>query len=158
MDPILIPIAFFVAVSVIAYVVVQARSRTEANRLDLHSKLIERMGSAREFGEFLSTEAGERFLKSLAPPATSPSSPQMRMILGVRTGIIVTTIGVALFIGMSQNAFPTESEDLAILATLSTAAGVGFLISSFVSYRLARRLGLVEQNPSSGGGTDTVAR
>lgn len=156
--PIVIPTAFFVAVAVISHAIIQARGRTEATRLEVHSRLIERVGSAREFGEFLATDAGERFLKALAPPSAHPSSPQWRLVWGIRAGMIASAVGIGLFIARNENVLPTEGEDVAILATLSLAAGLGMLASALVSFLLARRLGLTQQTGPSTGSADTVSR
>jgi hypothetical protein len=52
---------------VIIHMVIQARTRREAQRLEFQTRLLERVGSAREFGEFLSTEPGHRFSRRRCP-------------------------------------------------------------------------------------------
>ena len=124
-----------------AYAALQARTRREAQRLEFHMRMLDRMGSAREFGEFLSTEAGQRFLNSLA---AETSHPQERVLGYVRAGVVLLFVGpVFLIFGGGSPFFE--------LGVLLFVLGIGLLVSSFVSYRLARRLGMVNGNGAQHG-------
>src|SRR5258708_16242391 len=50
------------------FVIVDGFRRRQQVRLsaELHTRLLDRIGSAREFGEFLATESGARFLDAIA--------------------------------------------------------------------------------------------
>ena len=50
------------------FVIVDGFRRRQQVRLsaELHTRLLDRIGSAREFGEFLTTESGARFLDAIA--------------------------------------------------------------------------------------------
>lgn len=139
-SPFWIPIAFFFAVAFVAYVMVQARTRREDKRVDLHSKILERIGSAREFGEFLDSDAGTRFLKALSPEVTRP---EMRMIGALRAGIVGLTVGLGIFLGIWAGAFGSGAEDFLIIATILSSIGLGLILSSAASYVVARRVGLM---------------
>jgi DNA-directed RNA polymerase specialized sigma24 family protein len=67
---ILIPISAFAAMAWVIHVVVDGFRRRQQLRLttEFHGKLLDRIGSAHEFGEFLNTSGGARFLDSLLTP------------------------------------------------------------------------------------------
>jgi hypothetical protein len=50
-----------------------------------------------------------------------------------------------VFVATASLPYPVP-ENLRFLATVTTAIGAGLLISSFVSYRLSRKLGLIDEH------------
>ena len=138
-----VPLVFVVAtVGIVVWAF--ERSRRERYRLELQKAILERVGSVKDFAEFLNTEQGERFLGSLAP---REFRPQHRSLWSVRVGIVLLTVGVFLMgalhsplLGALSEAAPTQPLLLAML--LLIAAGFGMLISAAVSFVIARRLGL----------------
>jgi hypothetical protein len=139
---ILVPLGFFAVIFGVLYVIVQHRTRTQAQRLELHTKLLERIGSAREFGEFLSTDAGERFLKTVSDPRH-----EARLLWSVGAGVVLATVGAALFIGLAFKAFGDTDTDLVVFTTIVAATGVGLLLASAINYAFARRLGVLTAPP-----------
>jgi hypothetical protein len=128
-----------------AVAALQARTRREAQRLEFQNRLLERVGSARELGEFLATDQGQRLLDSLASPSQRPGE---RVLSLVRGGTVVLTVGVALSIFLSTDiggSMPGPNGPLALIGTILIATGLGMLISASVSYQLARRLGMFER-------------
>ena len=83
-----------IAVTVIAvvFILVYERSRRAAQRIELQKTILERVGSVKEFAEFLTTEQGERFLALLAP---GEFRPQQRVLTSIRFGVLLLTITVA---------------------------------------------------------------
>lgn len=132
----LVPIGFFVAVWGVAYVLLQSRTRREAHRVQLHEKLLERVGSARELGDFLSSAAGERFLKSM-----EPVPPMNRLWLSIRFGSFAIVFALVLLVA---NFFRwlDGGEDLVGFAFFILAFGAAALISAWISYSAAKKLGL----------------
>jgi hypothetical protein len=55
---------------------------------EFHSKMLDRIGSASEFGEFFGSEAGERFLESLA---SEKGAPQTRILAALQWGVTLLT-------------------------------------------------------------------
>ena len=88
--------------------------------MELHSKLVGRIGSAREFGEFLSTEAGERFLAGL-----SSERPHERIISAVRGGVVFAVVGVTVVIAADTGALGNERDDLLVVAVILVGLGAG---------------------------------
>jgi len=124
-----------------------ATSRTvrETARLrsELHGKLLERFGSGAELRQYLESDAGRRFLDSAT---LERGSPYARIIASVQAGILVICGSLGLF-AVSGFVRADAANAVQVFATLALVLGVGFLVSSGVSYYLSRRwklLGAVE--------------
>jgi len=76
-------------------ILVNARTRRETQRLELHGRLLDRIGSTQEFAEFLATANGQRFLDAITPPATRP---QWRLLWALIGGIVLVSVGIAAFL------------------------------------------------------------
>ena len=137
MTAIVIPIAFLVAAAWVIYVIAQQRTRREAQRAELQTKLLERVGSAREFGEFLGSPAGERFLQALAP-----IQPRNRLFTSIRIGTFLVAFALILLGAAFWRLLGSEGEDLQVLAIVMLAIGLATLASAALSHAAARRLGL----------------
>jgi hypothetical protein len=138
-----IPVVLLFIVLLIVLAAIE-RWRREKHRLELQKAILERVGSVKDLGEFLTTEQGERFLGSLAPPQFRP---QLRMLSAVGTGIVFLVVGVFLmfalhtrFLGVPSSRSTPPALLMALL--LLVAIGVGMLVSAIVSFAVARRLGL----------------
>jgi hypothetical protein len=137
MTAIVIPIAFLVAVAWVIYVIAQERTRREAQRAELQIKLLERVGSAREFGEFLGSPAGERFLQALAP-----IQPRNRLFTSIRVGTFLVAFALIVLGAAFWRLLGSEADDLQVLAIVVLAIGLATLASAALSHAAARRLGL----------------
>jgi len=119
---------------------------------EFQSKLLERAGSAREFSEFLNSAAGMKLLDSLV--TEKEVRPQERIASARIAGIVLVVVGLAVFVYVLAN--QTELSYTGWLTTMSffalvvPATGVALLIASRVSYRLWRRMGLLETRPPAG--------
>lgn len=127
----------------IVYVVVSGRRRQAQLRAiaEFHTRILDRMGSAKDFSEFLATEGGRQFLASLT---SEPSTARTRIVRCTENGIVCAAVGIALLV--LSRILPDLGVGLAIIGTIVTACGVGFLFSCAVSYRLSRSLGLLDED------------
>ena len=142
--------AMFGAVVWLVYIVVDGFRRRQRLRMftEFHSKMLDRIGSAKEFGEFFTSEAGTRFLESLA---SEKGSPQVRILAALQWGLTLICVGVALFILLGSRTFEPDTVDvLAFIATVATGVGIGTLIASGLSLVLSRRMGLLSNRPGDG--------
>lgn len=142
---VLIPISFFAAVAWIVYIVVEAYRRRQQVRLaaEFHGKLLERIGSAREFGEFLNTPGGTRFLDSLT--IEREGGPHVRILRAVQSGLVLLALGLGLFLYVGSRSLPERAGDgIHLFGTVAVSLGVGLLMSAGASYGLSRRLGLID--------------
>jgi hypothetical protein len=140
-------ICTFACIGYIAYVVLEAmRSRQRAQLTsEFQQKLLDRVGSMQELGALLNSEGGARLLSSLSPRLNG--GPHQRILRALQAGLVLLVLGIVLFVYTFSRALPIEGEDaLAMFATVSTALGIGLLLAAGASYRLSRRMGLLNQS------------
>ena len=132
-------LGFFAACAWVVHIIVDGRRRRERLKIftEFHGRLLDRIGSAKEFGEFLTTDGGVRFLDSLS---IESGGAHVRILNAVQSGIVLVILGVSLFI--AGGGLPDESP-FKIICTIITALGVGLLLSAAASFVLSRRLGLL---------------
>jgi hypothetical protein len=129
---------------------------------DAHTKLVERLSSTEDVLAYAQSPAGRQFLESGGPldaRRRDVGAPLSRILWSVQMGMVMTVLGVGLFVcsasfapGTRLGADPDISEAspfLFLLAAVSLSVGVGFLLSSLLSYLLSRRLGLIGTPESS---------
>jgi hypothetical protein len=122
----------------VVFIIVDGFRRRQQVRLaaEFHTRLLERIGSAQEFGEFLQTEGGARFLESIT---LDRDTAQTGILRAVQTGIVSLMLGLAMFVLARGKAY---EEGLLIVATISGALGAGLLVASALSYRLSKWMGM----------------
>jgi hypothetical protein len=143
LEPVLIVMTIFATMGWIVHVFVDGRRRRERLKVftEFHSRLIDRMGSAKEFAEFLQTTGGQNFLDTLSLERGHPAD---RIARAVQIGIIFTSVGLALFMAMGQVATEIEG-GYYVLSAIILALGIGFVLSAVSSYALARTFGLLHK-------------
>ena len=140
---IIVPSLFFM-IGFIVYITVDGFRRRQQMRVltDFHSKLLDRLGSAKEFAEFFTSEAGTRFMDSLS--SSDGGAPQLRILRSMQTGLVLLALGIGFFILLDQRDFSLETADgLTVLATAGTAVGAALVVSTAMSYLLSKRMGLI---------------
>jgi hypothetical protein len=140
---IILPAMFFM-VGFIVYIIVDGFRRRQQARVltEFHTKLLDRLGSAREFAEFFTSEAGTRFMDSLS--SSDGGGPQIRILRSMQAGLVLLALGIGFFILLDGRTFEVEARDgLMVLATAATAVGAALLISTGMSYLLSKRMGLL---------------
>jgi hypothetical protein len=121
------------------YVIVDGFRRRQQLRAatELQGRLLDRIGSAREFAEFLATDAGARFLDAIA---VDRRVAHIGILRTLQSGIVALILGVALFLPSHRILGSTGA---AALGTVAAALGVGLLVASAVSYVAAKSMGLL---------------
>jgi len=139
--PMVVGLGFFSLIAWIVFVFVDGKRRREQLKVssEFHAKIFEKMGSTAEFGAFLETDGGRRLMKSLTVEGPSAKT---RMLGSTQTGIVCTTIGVAMLI--LGGIFYYLRDGLWVMGGIITACGIGFIVSTVASYRLSKTLGLLE--------------
>ena len=146
---IIVPSLFFM-IGWVVYVIVEGFRRRQQTKVftEFHSKLLDRIGSAREFGDFFSSEAGNRFLNSLSSSETG--APHVRILRSMQAGLVLLSLGMGLFLLTNERTFSLEAMDgLVVTATVAAAVGAGLIVSTAMSYLLSKRLGLIERPSAS---------
>ena len=144
--PVIVLLGAAVTVGWIVYVVVDGFRRRQQLKVltEFHSKLLDRIGTAREFGEFFNSEAGTRFLESLS--SNEAGAPHLRILRSMQSGLVLLALGIGLRLMLQERMFSQESTDaLIVLATAAAAIGLALLVSTALSYVLSKRLGLIER-------------
>jgi hypothetical protein len=142
---IIVPSLFFM-IGYIVYVIVDGYRRRQQTKVytEFHSKLLDRIGSAKEFGDFFGSEAGDRFLSALS--SSDAAAPQLRILRSLQTGLVLLALGIGLFIVTDQRNFEIDAMDgLMVTATAATAIGAALVVSTAMSYVLSKRMGLIDR-------------
>jgi hypothetical protein len=141
---VILPAMFFMFGFVVYVIADVFRRRAQARMVaEFHSKLLEKIGSARDFAEFFASDAGKRFIESLS---TDTGTPQMRILRSLQTGLVLMALGIGLFILTDQRNFSIEAADgLTVTATVTTAIGIGLIVSTVISYLLSWQMGLLSR-------------
>ena len=136
----------FGSISWVTYIIVDLLRQRHRLKVasEFHGKLLDRIGSAREFGEFLNTEGGLRFMNSLS--TGGPAAPHSPILRSVQSGIVLAVLGLGFFSFVWSN--PTISNGahrgLTFLAVVAFTLGLGLLLAASASYALSRRMGLID--------------
>lgn len=125
----------------VVYIILEWRKLKHKNQLQ--NKIIDKLNTVPELNEFLQTESGSRFLNFLTIEGFSPKE---KLLSSITKGIIFIMLGVAFF--SIDPLFSTVTEDAQIFAALAfivSALGIGFLVSSFISYLLSKKWGIIKK-------------
>jgi hypothetical protein len=133
----LIPIFGILSSSAMVVLIVYFVSRSKARRAEVQAevqtRLIDRFGSAPELIEFLQSPAGRQFVNGVqSAPALLTRE---RILSGFSRAIVLSMLGAA-FLGLTL----WYDEDFAVPASIILALGIGYLLATFVSWRLSRNL------------------
>jgi hypothetical protein len=112
---------------------------------EVHSRLIDKVGSSQEFLTFLESESGKQLVASIGIEQPS-RNPYNRILTSVQAGVILVCVSIALLV-LGVN-YADVAEGFKILGGLGLAVGVGFLISAGLSYRLSKSFGLLDREHS----------
>ena len=149
-EVVIVPAAFLM-IGYVFYVVASAFTRRQQLRsvTEFQSRLLDRMGTVGEFNQFLNSDGGQRFLGSLSMESAGGAAHQ-RVLRAFQSGIVMICLGIGIFLYLGEvRSLDMESyETVGFVGTISTAVGLGLLISGYVSLLLSRRLGLINGKPA----------
>jgi hypothetical protein len=124
---ILVPIAICAMIVAIVWLGMRQKQARLQTRAEFHKQLLDKFGSGREFTEFLGSPGSQRFLEELWSQRGASNERPLRI------GVVLTTLGLALG-GLSWT-----HRGLLVPGVIVLAVGVGYLISSGVSYQLSKK-------------------
>jgi hypothetical protein len=110
---------------------------------DFHAKVLDKMGSAKEFGEFLETDGGKGFVRSLSVEGPSAKTGIIR---GSERAVLCLAVGIAFLLLGSW--YENLQIGMTALGTIITACGIGSLISCLSSFYLSKSFGLFDPSDS----------
>jgi len=122
---------------------------------EFHARLLDRLGSTKDFADFMNSAGGARFLDSLA--LQRETTPQQRILRATASGIVLTVLGIGLAMFNGELHYPTHSDladGVGFLSAISLSLGIGLLLAAAFTERVARRFGMIhpagtEQAPSA---------
>ena len=145
--PMIMFLGLCAAVWRIAVVIAESRRRQATVKMqsEVQHKLIEKFASGNELTEFLQTPGGVRLIGSLddAPAKTRPVEGILR---SMQIGVILTLVGLGVMSIRAVVHNSIDKEPPIVIGLLILSLGIGFLVSSAISYRLSRSWGLLPLN------------
>ena len=118
------------------------RSRHVWEMTQFHSRVIDRMGSIKDFNDFLQTPGGMQFMNAITADK-GPTGPRERILRAVQTGIVLASVAVGFL--LLSDSFQGDASDLfTVLGVILLSLGMGFLVAAGAAYGLSRRLGLLD--------------
>jgi hypothetical protein len=141
--PMVVSLGFFAMITFIVHAIVDGRRRRERIKVmtEFHSRLLDKIGSAQDFGAFLDGEGGARFLDTLAIDKGGPG-PRQRLLVSLQSGIVLLVLGLGLL--ALGRTYAIEEGVFTTFGVVIGCIGVGLLLSTAAVYRLAGHLGLLD--------------
>jgi hypothetical protein len=144
MNDVVFFLSFFGMISWVVWVAFNGWQRRQHVKLvtDFNNRVLERLGSMKEFGEFLQSDGGDRLMKVLTAERAA-TGPRDRILIAVQTGVVFVTVGLGLFF-VAWRATGDEHEVLTVISAIVLSLGAGLMLSSAASFWVARTLGMLE--------------
>ena len=135
--PIISVISSSVMIVLIVYFITRSRARRAEVQAEVQTRLIDRFGTAPELVEFLQSPAGRQFVSGVqsAPEALT----RERVLSGFTRAIILSMLGLA-FVVLTFFYGIDHDNPLPFFAAIFLALGIGYLLATFVSWRLSKHL------------------
>jgi hypothetical protein len=138
-----IPIVAFIVIGWIVRTVVDGNQRKERTKTftDFYSRLLDRMTSPKDFGDFLQTPGGQRFLETLS---VERGHPIERVLKAIQAGLVMLLLGIGFVVSGTQANW-YDAGSLRVIGIIIMSAGVGFLLSATASFSITKSLGLLKR-------------
>jgi len=139
---------FFGALSFVVWVVMNSWQRRQHVKLmvEFNNRVLERLGSAKDFSDFLHSDGGDRLMKVLTPER-GLTAPRDRILIAVQSGVVFVAVGLGL-VFFTWRTSVVDREAFRLISVIVLSLGLGLLLSSAASYWVARALHLFETNSS----------
>lgn len=140
-DIVILPILFslFGFVAWIIFTTIR-RYKTAKLQAEVQTKLLEKFGSSQELLAYVQSDAGKRFLESLAMEQRTPYG---RILGAAQAGVILVLLGLALL--FLRGRVSGAEEGFLVSGTITLSLGVGFGLSAALSYFLSKSFGLLSE-------------
>jgi hypothetical protein len=133
----LLPFAFLGVIGIAIWLKHRRNEAALKARLDFQTHLLSKFNSGKEFSEFLAAKGGQELLENLSVPQ---QPPRPRMLRSMRIGIFCSVIGIALLITEA-----VDDHDFSTGGAIVLAIGIGYMVSTYLSYRMAEKMGLFRE-------------
>lgn len=115
---------------------------------DIYNKLLDKCGTNEELLAYFRTGGGKPLSELAAGLESGATNPITRVLLPLQVGIVLTLAGTGFM--YLRHSVPEGATPFLVLGTLIFTLGIGFIISSMVSFLLARHWGLLPQPAHAG--------
>lgn len=138
-----IPIVAFIVTGWIVRTVVDGNRRKERIKTftEFYSRLLDRMSSPKDFGDFLQTPGGQRFLETLT---VERDHPVERVLSAIQAGLVMLLLGIGFVVAGTQATW-YDAGSFRVIGIIIMSAGVGFLLSATASFSITKSLGLLKR-------------
>lgn len=147
MNPgVLIPFIVFVTIGWIAWAIFSSIRRYQIAKFQagLQMKVLEKIDSSQMVLAYAETDAGRQFLNSLAVERSEQATPYKTILSGVRAGIMLIALGIALLIVHEMDKGGPQANSF--IGTIAITLGIGFEVAAAATYFLSRSFGLLRQD------------
>jgi hypothetical protein len=147
MNPgVLVPFIVFVTIGWIAWAIFSSIRRYQIAKFQagLQMKVLEKIEPGQMVLAYAETEAGKQFLNSLAVERNEQPTPYKNILSGVRAGIILIALGVALLIVHEMDKSGPQANSF--IGTIAITLGIGFEVAAAATYFLSRSFGLLNRD------------
>ena len=118
-----------------------ARFKTAKLQAGIQTKLLEKFGSGQDLLAYVQSDAGKRFLESLAMEQRTPYG---RILGAAQAGVILVLLGLGLL--FLRGAIRGAEEGFLIGGTITLSLGLGFGVAAALSYFLSKSFGLLRED------------
>src|SRR5215831_4526614 len=133
----------FATIGFVVWVLVTGWQRRQHLQVmtDFNSHLLERMGSVKDFSDFLQTDGGAKFMDRVTAGGTRPEI-RWTILRSLQTGLVLICLGVGLITLAWVFRLDALINDhvFGVTGTIALSLGLGFLLSAGAAYRLASTL------------------
>jgi len=118
-----------------------ARFKTAKLQAGIQTKLLEKFGSGQDLLAYVQSDAGKRFLESLAMDQRTPYG---RILGAAQASVILVLLGLGLL--FLRGAIRGAEEGFLIGGTVTLSLGLGFGVAAALSYFLSKSFGLLRED------------
>ena len=127
-----VPLAPFIMIIFVVWFGTIKRRAQDRNRTELQKDLLTKFSSAQELTEFMKTDGWDKLLMPAPERIRTPASR-------AGTGVFIIVVGLALLASSMLMPQAEAHNGLQVAGLLAMGAGIGFLISAFVTHKLSRK-------------------
>jgi hypothetical protein len=142
---ILVPIVMFSMVGFVLWVVISAIRKVLIAKMqsNVHTRMIDKFGSADSLIAFGATEPGQQFLTSLVEERAVRTSPYRSILSGVQAGMVLFVFGLTL-LWLHHNG-TTPADAVVVFGAIPVALAVGLWLAAGSTYLLSSKFGLLKK-------------
>lgn len=120
----------------IFYIAESTIRRRQQNAMQRH--VLDKFSSAKDFADFIQSPAGQKYIASFSDAVTSPRNS---ILTSIKIGVVAVALSPAFIVsGMRYHIWFFD-----VLGLVSLCLGLGFLVSTAISYFLVKKGGLGEK-------------